>query len=88
MFTTRQPLWVMDTKYKRAASPSSPDIAQVVAYAVAFGAEEAILIYPSAAGAGADFFVGAVRVRTLAFSLDSDLDAAGEQFVQMLLRGE
>lgn len=85
---SRQPLWVMDTKYKRAASSSSADVAQVVAYAVAFGAEEAILIYPSAAGAGADFFVGTVRVRTLAFSLDGDLDVAGEQFVQQLLRGE
>ncbi len=60
-------------------------MAQVVAYAVAFGAPEAVLIYPSALAADERFVVGNVVVRTLAFNLIGDLEGAGNQFVQALL---
>jgi 5-methylcytosine-specific restriction enzyme subunit McrC len=78
-------LCVMDTKYKVRPSPNSDDVAQVVAYAVAFGAPEAVLIYPSALAANERFVVGNVIVRTLAFHLNGDLEQAGNQFVQGLL---
>lgn len=84
---TRQPRWVLDTKYKRNPVPSAADIAQVVAYATAFGAPEAVLVYPSAQGVVPPMQVGGVRVRTLSFSLDGDLEGAGEEFVQALVRG-
>jgi 5-methylcytosine-specific restriction enzyme subunit McrC len=78
-------LCVMDTKYKVRPSPNSDDVAQVVAYAVAFGAPEAVLIYPSALAADERFVVGDVVVRTLAFHLGGDLEEAGRQFVRALL---
>jgi 5-methylcytosine-specific restriction enzyme subunit McrC len=37
---------VLDTKYKRPIAPETSDIEQVVAYAEAKEAEEAILVYP------------------------------------------
>src|SRR5690606_22758170 len=42
------PRWVLDTKYKVPTSgPTTADIAQVVAYATAMQANQAILIYPA-----------------------------------------
>jgi hypothetical protein len=67
------------------APASTGNLAQVVAYALAFGAPEAVLIYPSALAADERFVVGNVVVRTLAFSLNGDLGQAGNQFVQALL---
>jgi hypothetical protein len=36
----------MDTKYKITDTPTSDDVGQIVAYAVARGARAAVLIYP------------------------------------------
>jgi 5-methylcytosine-specific restriction enzyme subunit McrC len=82
---TGQPLWVLDTKYKRDATPAAADIAQVVAYATAFGAPEAVLIYPSSRGVVVPITIGGIRVRTIAFDLDGDLQQAGERFAAALV---
>ncbi len=80
-----RPLWVLDTKYKRPLSPSTNDIAQVVAYAETLGAKQAVLIYPSGSSAGATYQAGKITVRALCFDLAGNLDAAGERLMQALV---
>jgi 5-methylcytosine-specific restriction enzyme subunit McrC len=74
-------LCVLDTKYKRGHAPLSPDIEQVTAYAEAKAAAEAILVYPIMMPDPLDSRIGRIRVRSLTFSLDSDIEAAGKQFL-------
>jgi 5-methylcytosine-specific restriction enzyme subunit McrC len=72
---------VLDTKYKRAQTPGSSDVEQITAYAEAKAANEAILVYPGMMPVALDSFIGRIRVRSVAFSLDSDLEAAGNRFL-------
>jgi 5-methylcytosine-specific restriction enzyme subunit McrC len=76
---------VADTKYKDASVPSTEDVSQVVAYAEAVGTEEAFLVYPSDIRADFDLTVGDIRVRSLKFALDDDLEANGNEFREELL---
>jgi len=79
-------LAVVDTKYKVPDSPSTEDVSQVVAYAGAKGCQEAVLVYPVALKKpllGTQ--LGKIRVRTLAFRLDGDLETNGFSFVRELL---
>ncbi len=77
--------WVLDTKYKTESGPSTADIAQVVAYAQAKGCREAVLVYPARPARPLDSQVGDIRVRSLTFALDGDLEAGGRSFLQALL---
>ncbi|MEZ4863171.1 MAG: hypothetical protein R3C14_17760 [Caldilineaceae bacterium] len=76
---------VLDTKYKIPITPATADIAQVVAYAEAKGAREAILIYPQPLAEPLDVCIGQIRVRTLTFNLADELATAGQAFLQGLL---
>jgi 5-methylcytosine-specific restriction enzyme subunit McrC len=78
------PRYVLDTKYKAATLPDERDVYQVMAYADFKGCAEAVLVYPSAM---LPFHIRSrnTRVRTLAFDLAGDLDAAGQQFVAAVL---
>jgi 5-methylcytosine-specific restriction enzyme subunit McrC len=79
-----QPRAVLDTKYKTpASSPTSGDLAQVVAYATAKGCKDALLVYPVELVSPFDQRIGDVRVRTLSFPLTGDLTHAGEEFQQL-----
>ena len=75
---------VLDTKYKTPSAPSSDDVSQVVAYAVALGCREAALIYPAPLHAPLDATIGHVHVRSVAFSLEGDLEVAGQAFLGQL----
>ena len=76
---------VLDTKYKLPTStPATDDIAQVLAYAQAKGATEAVLVYPAQLRQPLDVRIGEVRVRSATFALDGDLAHAGTQFLQAL----
>ncbi len=83
---TSRPVCVLDTKYKAQDSAADDDIHQIVFYAQAIDCHEAVLIYPQALANPTTTFVGDIRVRTLTFSLDGDLDEAGRRFVSELLR--
>lgn len=72
---------VMDTKYKADDLPSADDIAQVIAYAESIGCRDAILVYPYGSIKRQDFFVGRIRVRSLAFLIENDIAAAGKGFL-------
>ena len=71
---------VLDTKYKRPQSPDTADIAQVVTYAKLKRCREAALVYPVQLERPVDEMVGDIRVRSLTFGLQGDLDEAGQRF--------
>jgi 5-methylcytosine-specific restriction enzyme subunit McrC len=83
--TTGEARCVLDTKYKAPDTPAEDDIAQVVAYAEATGCQEAVLVYPKAVPALKEARIGGKRVRTLTFSLEGDLEEAGNVFLRDLL---
>jgi len=70
------------------ATPSSPeeaDVSQVGTYAEAKSCKEAILIYPTLLETPLDERIGEIRVRNLTFSLDSNLEEAGQTFMENLI---
>jgi len=79
-------LFVLDTKYKAPDRPGNDDISQVVTYANIKDCQEAVLIYPTPLNL--DVMIGKIRVRSLTFSLDGDLEQAGSRFLDDLLSGE
>jgi 5-methylcytosine-specific restriction enzyme subunit McrC len=76
---------VLDTKYKRPQAPAQADIEQVIAYAEAKESREAILVYPVKIDRPVDATIGRIRVRSITFSLEDDLEAAGKLFRRQLL---
>jgi 5-methylcytosine-specific restriction enzyme subunit McrC len=79
---------VIDTKYKVSESPSTDDVAQVVAYAEAKNCREAALVYPAPLKRPLNTTIGRIHVRTLTFSLEGNLDATGALLVRDLLSCE
>lgn len=82
--STGDALCVLDTKYKKPGSPSADDIEQIIAYAVAKQCNEAVLVYPVHLANPLHDRVGQINVRSLTFSLDSDLEKAGQLFLSDL----
>lgn len=76
---------VLDTKYKTPTSPANDDIFQVVAYAEAKGCHQAMLVYPTPLARPLDETIGTIRVRSLTFGLDDDLEQAGDRFLETLI---
>jgi 5-methylcytosine-specific restriction enzyme subunit McrC len=76
---------VADTKYKRRATPATADIQQVLAYGVAKRCGETALVYPLRLRSPLDAVVGGIRVRSLTFDLEGDLEGAGQQLLDELL---
>ena len=81
------PRCVLDTKYKAlraTALPDERDVYQVMAYADFKGCTEAVLVYPAAI---LPFNIRSrnTRVRTLAFDVSGDLDAAGRKFIDEII---
>ncbi|MDF0591306.1 McrC family protein [Candidatus Methanocrinis natronophilus] len=83
---SQKALFVLDTKYKAPDHPGNSDISQVVTYATTKDCDEAVLIYPKLLNM--DIRIGKIRVRSLAFSLDCDLEEAGRIFLEDLFSGE
>ncbi|WP_293251451.1 MULTISPECIES: hypothetical protein [unclassified Microcoleus] len=77
--------YVLDTKYKNPDRVDSGDRHQIVAYANAVNCKNAILIYPEHLKQPLDIKNDALRVRSLSFSLDDDLNEAGKIFLASLL---
>ena len=77
--------YVLDTKYKAPDRVDSSDRHQIVAYANAVKCNNAILIYPQHLNHSLDIQHGDLRVRSLNFSLNDDLNEAGNIFLTSLL---
>ena len=84
---TMRPQCVVDTKYKIPDRPSQADIAQAVTYATLKDCREAVLVYPKCLDHPLDVFIGQIRVRSMTFSLDGDLDQEGRRLLIELLGG-
>ncbi len=82
---TMRPVCVIDTKYKIPERPSPADIAQAVTYATLKDCREAVLVYPKRLDHPVDVPIGQIRVRSMTFSLDGDLDNEGRRFLIELL---
>jgi 5-methylcytosine-specific restriction enzyme subunit McrC len=80
----RRPLAVLDTKYKADDRPSTADVSQVVAYAELHGCERAFLVYPAPLPLPLDVRVGRIRVQSLVYPLEGDLEAGGAAFCHRL----
>ena len=60
-------------------------IAQIVAYAEKMGCQEAVLVYPRGLHRPYEARVSDIRMRSLPFSLEGDLDEAGHHFMRTVL---
>lgn len=78
---TMRPLCVIDTKYKIPDRPSPADISQAVTYATLKDCRDAVLVYPKRLNHPLDLVIGQIRVRSMTFSLDGDLDLEGQRFL-------
>jgi 5-methylcytosine-specific restriction enzyme subunit McrC len=76
---------VLDTKYKAPNGPDPGDVAQVVAYAEMKGCKEAVLVYPRPLPKPLDESIGNIRVKSMVFGLEGDLEVAGRAFLRSLL---
>jgi len=76
---------VLDTKYKAVESPSNRDVEQVVTYAQIKECKKAVLIYPIPLCSPLNTPIGGIRVFSKVFSLEGDLEAAGQKFLDDLL---
>jgi 5-methylcytosine-specific restriction enzyme subunit McrC len=76
----------LDTKYKSSELPSTDDVAKVSAYAGVKGCKNAFLVYPSPLTNRLDAQIGQVLVRDLTFSIDADIEMAGQIFMGNLLK--
>ena len=61
---------------------------QIVAYAEKMRCQEAILVYPRRLPRPFEAQVGDIRVRSLPFSLDGDVDEAGHRFMRKVVGDE
>ena len=80
-----EPLCVLDTKYKAPDSPSQDDIAQINLYAGLKNCNEGILVYPELLKYPMNSIVKGVKIRSATFSLDGDLEEAGQRFLAKIL---
>lgn len=74
---------ILDTKYK--TNLVNNDIKQAIAYAVSKNCQHAVLVYPEPLPHPVDEQIGNIRIRSLTFSLNGDLDRAGQEFLKQLI---
>ncbi|MEZ4660024.1 MAG: hypothetical protein R2911_20905 [Caldilineaceae bacterium] len=85
LFDGAETTCVMDTKYKIPAGlPATADVQQVLAYAHAVQARQAVLVYPLRLARPLDITIHGIRVRSAFFDLGGDLEAAGRAFVAQI----
>jgi len=81
------PRYVLDTKYKVPDSPATSDISQVVTYGLSKDCSEAVLVYPISLTQQLDLWIGNIRVRSLTFAINGELNQAGFAFLGELFEG-
>jgi 5-methylcytosine-specific restriction enzyme subunit McrC len=81
---TLTPKYLLDTKYKNPNNISNNDLTQVVTYAVSKKCPEAVLVYPKNLNNSFNQSIGDIRVRSVTFSLNDNLQDAGKTFLKLL----
>lgn len=80
-----RPFMVLDTKYKTPETPAADDVYQVAFYASnGLGCQQALLVYPQRLARPLNDRYQNVSVRSLPFTLQQDIEIAGQQFLTML----
>ncbi len=79
---TGKAIAVLDTKYKALEQAVNTDIHQMISYANTTKCSQAFLIYPKDLTQPLDIKSDEIRVRSLTFSLDDNLDRAGQTFLK------
>ncbi|CAD0231693.1 McrC family protein [Planktothrix agardhii] len=85
---TKKVIFILDTKYKIPDSkPSNQDIYQAIAYATLKNSQNAILVYPKPLNQPLNglFPNSSIRLQSLTFSLEDDLEQSGQRFLKALL---
>ncbi|MHC5731838.1 MAG: 5-methylcytosine restriction system specificity protein McrC, partial [Nostoc sp.] len=81
---TGKTIAVLDTKYKAPELAGYTDIHQMISYANTTKCKQAFLIYPKDLPQPLDIKSDQIQVRSLTFSLDDNLDRAGQTFLKNL----
>ncbi|MFN6487195.1 5-methylcytosine restriction system specificity protein McrC [Nostoc sp. DedQUE02] len=81
---TGKTIAVLDTKYKAPELAGYTDIHQMISYANTTKCKQAFLIYPKDLTQPLGVKSDQIRVRSLTFSLDDNLDRAGQTFLKNL----
>ncbi|MEH2378988.1 MAG: hypothetical protein V7K27_08785 [Nostoc sp.] len=81
---TGKTIAVLDTKYKAPERGGYTDIHQMISYANTTKCKQAFLIYPKDLPQPLDIKSDQIQVRSLTFSLDDNLDRAGQTFLKNL----
>ena len=81
---TGQTLAVLDTKYKRERA-TSDDFHQIHSYARLMRSRLGVLVYPERLTSPLDVMVEGVRIRSLTFDLNGDLEVMGRTVLRDLL---
>ncbi|NJN71780.1 MAG: restriction endonuclease [Limnothrix sp. RL_2_0] len=81
---TKKAIAVLDTKYKTPEKPSPQDLSQIISYATFKHTQRAILIYPKPLKYSVEEIKSNIQIETLTFSLDKDLEQAGNDFLHTL----
>ncbi|MEH1993724.1 McrC family protein [Nostoc sp.] len=81
---TGKTIAVLDTKYKAPELAGYIDIHQMISYANTTKCNQAFLIYPKDLTQPLDIKSNEIRVRSLTFSLNDNLDRAGQTFLKNL----
>jgi 5-methylcytosine-specific restriction enzyme subunit McrC len=84
---TGETFCVLDTKYKQPDSPAPADVYQITTYALAENCRQAFLVYPAPLKKPIDDWIQDVRVRTVTFGLEGDLEEAGQGLRKQVLGG-
>jgi 5-methylcytosine-specific restriction enzyme subunit McrC len=71
----------VSSKRSIATALNEASYAGRIAYAEAKGTDQAILVYPIRMSDSVDSLIGRIRVKSLIFSLDGEIEAAGNQFL-------
>ncbi|AFZ24397.1 McrBC 5-methylcytosine restriction system component [Cylindrospermum stagnale PCC 7417] len=82
---TGKTLAVLDTKYKTPEKAASSDIHQMISYANTTQCKQAFLIYPKDLTQPLNIKSDNIQVRSLTFSLENNLNHAGQTFLKNLL---
>ncbi|MFM2064933.1 MAG: hypothetical protein RLZZ507_4604 [Cyanobacteriota bacterium] len=78
------PKYILDTKYKNPEHISNDDLYQVAFYALSKHCPEAVLVYPTDLNNSFNQDIRDIKVRSLTFSLNDNLEDAGKAFLKQL----
>jgi len=75
---------VLDTKYKKDLASKEDDVAKIIAYAATLKTKKAFLVYPSHEIGAFDLDAGEIKVKSLFFDIEHNIEEGGVDFLSSL----